>query len=195
MTSTKEAMWEAASKEHIEFQRAIGGLILQFSNVESSLYSVLRHYAGVSHDVGRAIFSGSRRSKTIIDFIKAIAHNTNMEKSRVADLEDLFPRINEMSRMRDTIVHHVDGSEQEFEEDDPSTRYLTKHFVNKKGEEVRFRIGSAHIDAMSADLLACCWRLHAHTDHTNNPFVPSYGPTGKPHQWQFKSPLQGGPKK
>jgi hypothetical protein len=74
-----------AGEEHLEFQRAIGGLILQFSNVESCLYSVLRHYAGVSPDVARAIFSGSRRSKVMIQFIRAIAHNTNMEKARIDD--------------------------------------------------------------------------------------------------------------
>lgn len=185
----KEAL-AVVDQEHVDFQRAIGGLILAFANLESVLYSVLRHYAGVSHDVGRAIFSGSRRAKTMIDFIRSIAHNTQLEDSRRSDLEEVFLRINPISEMRDTIIHHVDGSEHHFDEDDLKNRYLTKHFVSRRGNELVFKLGSATIDAMSSDLIICCWRLAAHTDNTNkDPFKPGFGFHGAQEPWLY-TPLQ-----
>ena len=54
-----------------------------------------------------------------------MSENTDMEKSRAADLEETFTQILAINSLRDFVVHNVDGSEQEFEDWDPSKRYVT----------------------------------------------------------------------
>jgi hypothetical protein len=160
----------AARTEHAAFQKAIGKFILAWADVESALYAVLRHYSGVSDAVGRAIYSGTRAGP-MMTFIEAIAHNTNMETARREDLEEVFERLRTINTMRDRIVHHVDGSEQRFELEDPTRRYLTNaNRVSRLGKEFVLLIGSVDIDAISADAVACCWRLVEHTEPTNDPF-------------------------
>lgn len=191
---TREELFRLADEEHMQFQRAIGGLTLAWSDTESALYAVLLHYSKVSQEVGRAIFSGAR-ADAMIKFIRAIAHNTNMEKARLDDLDDVFGRINTIGSMRNFIVHHVSGSLQEFDDDDPTARVIEERRTSRAGNEQRVMIGSENIDAMSADLAACCWRLVAHPDIYNEPFRPHHGPNGKPHTWLYKPLSPSSPEK
>jgi hypothetical protein len=174
-------------EEHRNFQLSIGRLILNWSDLEGALYAILRHYAKVTDDVGRSIFSGCR-AKQMIDFIENIAHNTKLDDDRRKDLSMVFPHINAINTMRDKVVHHGNGAEIEFEPEDPTTRYLTnERRVSRKDKAFRLRIGAKDIDNMSADVLDCCWHLLAHRE--TNPFTPWIGPAGKPYAWRYK-PLQ-----
>jgi hypothetical protein len=180
--------FKRAKEEHSEFVRGIGELMLAWSDLETVLYKVLKHYAGVTDAVGRAVFSGSRAS-AMIKFILAIAENTAMEQGRRADLEEIFAQVSAVNSMRDFVVHHVDGSEQEFEEEKPSERVLADELrVSRLKNARRISIGSRTLFAMRADCLECCFRLHAHFDQSNVPFRPGPGAGGVRSPWQYKAP-------
>lgn len=191
--SSRDDLDKAVAKEHELFQRALGRMSMIWSDLENNLFIVLRHYAGVSDAVAKALFAGSR-ARQMITALEAITINTKMEEldpERFADLEEIFKRIILINGMRDTITHHAGASIIEFDDPDPNMRYLYKHRVSRYGEELKFKIGSSLLQEMSADLLECCWRLHAHSDKDNAPFKPGAGPDGKRHAWLYKSPLQG----
>ncbi len=115
----------------------------------------------------------------MINFLKAIADNTNMEESRKSDLYDIFSHISAINSMRDFIVHHVDGSRQEFELENPRERVLTdSRRVSRTKNTKRIDVGSRSLIAMRDDIFECCWRLHSHWDHANEPFKPGAGARG-----------------
>jgi hypothetical protein len=191
--SSRGALDKAVAKEHEMFQRALGRMSMMWSDLENNLFVVIRRYAGVSDAVAKALFAGSR-ARQMITALESIAINTKMEErdpERFADLDEIFKRIILINGMRDTITHHAGASLIEFDDLDPNTRYLRKHRVSRYGEELKFKISSSLLQQMSADLLECCWRLHAHSDKDNTPFKPGVGPDGTRHAWLYKSPLQG----
>lgn len=180
--------FKSADEEHEAFLRAIGELTLAWSDLEVVLYKLLKHYSGVNDAVGRAIFSGTRAS-TMINFLRAIADNTNMEETRKSDLDDIFSHISAINSMRDFIVHHVDGSRQEFELENPRERVLTdSRRVSRTKNTKRIDVGSRSLIAMRDDIFECCWRLHSHWDHANEPFKPGAGARGFRNAWKFKPP-------
>lgn len=196
---SRDEIDDAVAKEHERFQRALGRMTMLWADLENNLYIALRNYSGVSDAVGKALFSGSRAAAMIM-FIRAIAHNTKLQetnRARFDDLEETFSKISEINAMRDLITHHAGASLIEFDEDDPTTRYLKKHRVSRRGNELKIKVGSALLDSIGADLLECCWRLHAHAEAPNKPFTPESGagPDGKRHAWRYRSPLQGNPAK
>lgn len=187
---TREEMFQAAGEEHEKFKLAVGDLILAFADLEVNLFGLLRFYGNISEPVGHAIFSGARAS-AMIGYIRAIAHNTKLDPVRAADLDEVFSQIQAINTMRDMIVHHVSGSIHEFDDNDPSTRFVTDaRRVSRFGNAKRIKIGSAQVRNMKEDVLTCCWRLIAHTDRrNNNPFKPGPNPDGKLHAWLYR-PLQ-----
>lgn len=187
MTKTPDAEFSAAiTAEHRKFKLALGQLTLNWSDTESALFVTLRHYACVSHAVASALFSGARAT-AMMSFIRSIAHNTDLDQDRRSDLEDVFTRIGMINTMRDQLTHHVSGSIIDIGKA-PSVRLLTDVArVKNTGMEYRRMIGSVTVNAMCADLLECCWRLHAHRD-SPAPFVPGVGPTGKRQPWLYTPP-------
>ena len=184
----REQRFSQARAEHEAFLRALGELTLAWSDLETVLYKLLKYYAGVSEPVGRAIFSGTR-AKAAMTFMRAIADNTEMEAPRRADLEAIFAQVTAINTMRDFVVHHVDGSEQAFEDDNPAERVLTDELrASRKKNAKRLYLGSATLLAMRGDCQECCWRLHAHWAPENNPFQPGPGTNGVRSPWQFKPP-------
>jgi hypothetical protein len=184
----RNELFKQAHEENQAFLVAIGQLTLAWSDLETVLYKTLKRYAGVTDDVGRALFSGTR-ARAAMAFIEAIAENTNMEPARRQDLQEIFVQVAAINQMRDFVVHHVDGSEQEFEEDNPRERVVSDALrVSRKKKAKRVYVGSATLLAMRTDCLECCWRLHAHLDRKNEPFTPGPGTGGKRSPWQFKAP-------
>src|SRR6185369_4004974 len=119
---SSEDKFALASVEHQAFLVELGELTLAWSDVEKVLFKLLKHYSRVSWPVAQALFSGTR-ARSAINFIRAIAENTDMEPSRVQDIEEVFTQVLAINSLRDFVVHNVDGSEQEFEDFDPSKRY------------------------------------------------------------------------
>ena len=184
----KDESFKQAEEEHQAFVRAIGELTLAWSDLETVLYKLLKHYAGVSDAVGRAVFSGTRASG-MISFIRAISDNTELDSARRIDLEEIFAQVGAINSMRDFLVHHVSGSEQEFEPENPSERVLTDALrVSRFKKARRIYVGSRTLFAMQIDCLECCWRLHAHWDSSNVPFRPGPGNNGVRSAWKFSTP-------
>ncbi len=179
--------FDLARAEHQAFLLQLGELTLAWSDVETVLYKLLKHYSGVSWPIAQAIFSGTR-ARSAMNFIRAIAENTKMESSRLQDLEETFSQVLAINTLRDFIVHNVDGSEQEFEDWDPSKRYVSDALrVSRKSKAKTYLIGSETLAAMRDDCLECCWRLHPHWDSQNAPFKPGSG-RGKRQPWRFRPP-------
>ena len=152
----REELLRQAGEEHAAFASAIGELTLAWADVETVLYKLLQHYAGVSADVGRALFSGTR-ARQAITFIRAIADNTAMAASQRADLEEIFSQIASINETRDFVVHHVSGSEHEFEDSNPQERLVTDWLrASRKRKAKRLYLGSATLSAMRDDCLECC---------------------------------------
>ena len=184
----RDTKFELARKEHEAFVRALGELTLTWSDLETVLFKLLKHYACVNDAVGRAVFSGTR-AKAAMNFIRAIADNTDMDATRKVDLEEIFSQVTAINTMRDFVVHHVDGSEQEFEDDNPAERVLTDELrASRKKNAKLVYIGSSAILAMREDCLECCWRLHAHWKQPAERFVPGPGAGGVRNTWKFKPP-------
>lgn len=182
-----DQMFSQARTEHQAFLAELGALTLAWSDVETVLFKLLKHYAGVSWPVAQALFSGTR-ARNAINFVRAIADNTGMEPRRRQDLEEIFSQVLAINSLRDFVVHNVDGSEQEFEDSDPSMRYVTDALrSSRKSKSKTYLVGSATIAAMREDCTECCWRLHPHWDVKNNPFQPGSG-RGDRHAWKFKPP-------
>ncbi len=182
-----EPIFTRADEEHEKFVSSLGQLMLAWADVEAVLFKLLKHYAGVNDDVGRALFSGTR-ARAAMTFIEAIAENTQMEELRQRDLKETFAQIKSLNTMRDLLVHNINGAEQRFRADDPGRRELTDApRASRKKNAKKFYIGSSMIDAMCADCTEACWRLHPHWDLQNSPFKPGHG-NGIRSEWQFKSP-------
>lgn len=176
-----------AEIEHQAFLVELGQLTLAWADVEAVLFKVLRHYSGVSWPVARALFSGTR-ARAAMNFIGAIAENTEMELDRRRDLEETFRQISAINSLRDFVVHNVSGSEQEFEDSDPSRRYVSDALrSSRKSKSKTYLVGSATIAVMREDCIECCWRLHPHLDVRNSPFRPGSGRDER-HDWKFEPP-------
>src|SRR5688500_3306553 len=102
------AAFEARSGD-TSFELALGRFIIAFADAEAELHRVLIHYSQVSDAVARALFSGTR-AKGMIDFIRSIAHNSEMPAERREDLEHVFGQLAAINTMRDHLVHHASDS-------------------------------------------------------------------------------------
>lgn len=174
-------------EEHENFKKSLGDLTLNWADLESAIRSVLRHYAGVSTPVARALFSGTR-ARVAMDMIESIANNTNLDAERANDLNEVFSVVRSLNTMRDFLVHHVDGSMIESSDDNPRLRKLSNFdSVSRPTKGKTFWISSSVVHDMCHDMTECCWRLLAHRDSTE-PFQRGLGPSGAPAPWRYKPP-------
>lgn len=188
LTPAPDDVYKAIKEEHEEFQKALGALTLAWSDTEKVIRLTLSHYAGVTPEVARALFSGTR-AKAAMDMIESISHNTNLEEVRLDDLRDVFPVIRSINTMRDFLVHHVDGSLIESDDNDPRMRKLSnRSATSRAGKGRTYWVSSALIHDMCHDLTECCWRLLAHREVTNHPFQRGFGNSGGPVPWRYKHP-------
>lgn len=186
LDSASEEAVQIIEEEHGAFQTSIGALTLHWADLERVLRRTLRHYAGVSPEVGRALFSGTR-ARAAMAQVNSIAHNVGMDADRSSDLKEIFEVVSSINTMRDFIVHHVDGSLIESDDNDPRLRKLSD--VDSKsriGMGQTVWIGSALVYDMCHDITECCWRLQAHWE--SGPFRQGVGPSGAPSPWRYKSP-------
>lgn len=182
-----EEKFVLARAEHDAFLKQLGELTLAWSDVETVLFKLLKHYSGVSWPVAQALFSGTR-ARSAINFIRAIAENTKMDRNRIADLEDIFTQVLAINSLRDFVVHNVDDSEQEFDDSDPSKRYVSDALrTSRRSKAKTYLVGSSTLIAMCEDCIESCWRLHRHWDTQNEPFEAGSGRSAR-QAWKFKPP-------
>ncbi|HEY3814476.1 MAG TPA: hypothetical protein VGL66_14740 [Caulobacteraceae bacterium] len=82
---------------------ALGKFMQQFTQTEYQLVLLLRHFAGTSDEVGRAVFHGYRIDATK-DAINRILDATGNMEAKVR-LEEPFSRLGAINGMRNNIVH------------------------------------------------------------------------------------------
>lgn len=175
-------------EEHGKFQAALGALTLDWADLEHVLRRALRHYADVTPEVGRALFSGTR-ARGAIDAILSIAHNVKLEEGRVKDLEEIFRVIKSINTMRDFLVHHIDGSMIESDDNDPRRRKVSSvETASRIGKGQALWVSSEMVYDMCHDITECCWRLQAHWEKGNDPFRPGRPLPGELVPWRYKHP-------
>jgi hypothetical protein len=168
-----------------KFALALGRLMLAFADAESATFAVLRHYAGVSPKVARAIFSGSVRIRTMIDFIENIAHNTNMDAARRTDLQSVFSQLATINTARDRLIHHGGEIDIEFFQAGSERKTITnKDRVGRAGKEFVQTFAVSDLESMAHDLRLACRRLMPHWNK-DGPFklAPESDP---PSAWRYK---------
>ncbi len=183
-----EDVLRIVQEEHVDFQSALGALTLHWADMERVLRTTLRVYAGVSREVGRSLFSGTR-ARAAMAQINSIAHNTELQADRVDDLKEIFATVGAINTMRDFIVHHVDGSMIESNDEDPTQRKVTdEQWASWAAKAKTYWVSSSMVRDMCADLTECCWRLQAHWEPIDSPFKRGAGPTGAPVPWRYRPP-------
>jgi len=163
----------SAHEEDNAYELALGRLTIAWATAEHELYRVLLNYSGVSDAVGRAIFSGIRAS-VMIDYIRSIAHNTEMDEYRLNDLEFIFSQIRSINKMRDRLVHFSTDS-YSYPPSNPKQRVLTNQVrVSRYGKEFVHIVDKKIIENMVYD-------LHGISNHLNQHWGPRNGIF---HQWE-----------
>ena len=157
------ALHRLGFEESEKFQRSLGELFLTWADTEMWIYRILLHYAGISEAVGRALFSGTR-AKPLMDMVRNVAINTNIDKSRRDNLDFVFSQIAGIGTMRDMLAHYGSTSYTWADTFTPQERWLTNAFrVNKYEKTKMYIIGSAHLVAMLGDLRKAMVYLERHT--------------------------------
>lgn len=142
------------------FERALGRFMIAWADAESELYRTLVAYSGVTNAVARAIFSGSR-AKAMMDFIKSIAHNTQMAAERKLDLDHVFPQMTAINTMRDHLAHHASDS-YSYPKDDPFTRVVANRRSSRFGNNTGYELSADTLNAMTWDLYGIANHLNMH---------------------------------
>ena len=84
---------------------ALGEFIEEFAGVEAVILHLLIHYAGIPHDKGRAIFSGTR-ARTAIDFINRLNEVDDPGKETKELLSEIFLHLRAINDARDDLTHY-----------------------------------------------------------------------------------------
>ncbi len=173
------------------YANALGHLTIAWASAEDELYRVLLKYALVSDAVGRAIFSGIRAS-VMMDFIRNIAHNTEMEKERIEDLEFVFMQMSAINTMRDRLVHFSTGS-YSYPSSNPKQRVLTNHTrVSRYGKAFEHLVDPDTIDNMVVDLHTISNHLNQHWGPRDGSFRVWEENQGERTTWLYKFPQPKG---
>jgi hypothetical protein len=148
----KDALAQALDRPNIEkrFELALGRFTIAFADAEHLVFEALVGYAKVSDKVGRAVFSGTRL-KGMVDFIRAIAHNTEMAQKRFDDLDDVLAQLLKINTARDTILHHVTDFYL-LHEEDWSKRLVINERTSRIGKRSGHVVDAASLDDMTHDL-------------------------------------------
>lgn len=171
---------------------ALGALVLTWTDLESALFAVLRHYCKISPKVARAIFSGTR-ARVMMEYLKNIAHNTGLDKDRREDLDAVLGHIGSLNKMRDWLIHHASASEIVIHPKATPKRLLTnRDRVGKSGNEFVVMVDAELVEQMCSDTITCCWHLLAHRD--SEPFAPWKSNQGKSYAWLYRPPQPHSPK-
>lgn len=90
------------------YKEAIGDFLQTYARVESTAFELLQHYAGVSNQVARALFSGTRM-KGALEYVKRIAEFTGKSGEIQEELRVISQQIGEITKARDLLVHYGTG--------------------------------------------------------------------------------------
>jgi hypothetical protein len=125
---------------------AFGQFIEAFAIVETAMALTLWKYAGVSHRVARAVFSGVR-AKEAGDFIKRILEARKAPQAKRNRLKYILDQLGEINSARNDIVHY--GIQSVWEGNAVVTNALK---AATKSKVTHFSASAEILDNMTADL-------------------------------------------
>ena len=185
LRETLEDAFEAHSLDE-RYERAFGQLMIAWADAEHEMHQVLVAYTGVTHAVGRALFSGSRM-RAMMDFIRSIHHNSPLPKDRMDDLEHVFPQIQTINNMRDHLAHHSTSS---YSFSKPTHRVVANVRTSRYGKESAYEVSADDIEAMTFDLWGIANHLNMHHGPRTGPFTPwrESPESDAPTPWLYRQP-------
>lgn len=149
------------SNDDDTFEKAYGAFMLAWADIENELYHALCAYAKTDDSIARAIFSGAR-ARQMMDFIKAIAHNTGLAGDRKKDLDYVFPQILHINSVRDALAHYATPSHA-FDPNDRGLRaWSNGRRVSRYGNEQIVAVKPETLQAMTLDLYLIGHYLNMH---------------------------------
>lgn len=161
-------------------------MMIAWADAEAEVYQVLVAYSGVTHAVGRALFSGSR-ARAMGEFIKNIAANTGMAEDRHQDLLRALAQLNSINSMRDHLAHHATGG---YSYTPDWKRVVVNGRLAKISDSKGYEIDAAVLEAMTVDLYEIVNRLNMHHGPRTGPFMPwlMEPDTGVQAPWLYRPP-------
>jgi hypothetical protein len=169
-------------KQRQTFWEALGTFIHDFAFAEAGLFFLLRTRAGVSKEVSRAIFSGTRIDSAI-DFIHRI-NEAKTGKRQDPILEPVFEQIKYIANARNDIIHHGPLAGDDFER---KVSNSLKALTDKHRRE--FSISSETLADMSHDCLKAYVHLSA-AEAAESGRESKFGPDHRALKaaWRYKPP-------
>jgi hypothetical protein len=168
-----KALGELLDEPYKEYWAELGRFIHAFSIVEAALQLVVYHVAGVSAEIGRAIFFGLR-VENAKDAISRILQ-TKGDVEMVAKLAPLFQQIGEIAAMRNRLVHW--GARDTSD----GLMVMNHHLAITPEKRQEFFVSAETLRAMQADTYNIYWQLFGITFDLKAD--PSKEP---PEPWRYK---------
>jgi hypothetical protein len=177
---------DARRVEAGKYHEAVGRLVLAWSQVEQTLYKVLKGYCKVSDAVALALIAGNTRFNVMAGALDRLAANGGMDPVRYADLKKLLDQAATLNTFRDNISHFGDLS---FSSRDDEGE--TRHFAviqnrdvrsnARNGKIIEFEVSAVTIDLAVEDMK----RIHSDlVRHLDDSIVPNSDCS----PWLHKSP-------
>ncbi|HEV2161425.1 MAG TPA: hypothetical protein VGR52_04210 [Stellaceae bacterium] len=86
------------------YWQSLGRFVTEFASLESAMQLALWHYANVSPNIGRAVFSGVR-ADAAMGLIKRISEVEKWEKSKKDTTDELFVHLASINSVRNDLIH------------------------------------------------------------------------------------------
>jgi hypothetical protein len=96
--------WRDRGEQYDKFHQALGGFVSSFSGAEMAVTLLLWHVSGVSEEVAKAIFSGTR-IKEAISFINRIYDATG-EAAIKNGMKRYFDHLGAINDVRNDVLHY-----------------------------------------------------------------------------------------
>jgi hypothetical protein len=169
-----------------QYWARLGKFIHDFSTIEGLLQSLVHHYAGISDEVGKALFPGLRVD-TAKDSIKRLLEMKG-DSETLARLAPTFAQISVISGVRNDIVHY--GARNTS-----AGLTVSNERAAHVPSKVRSQVVSARVlEDLDADLGVVMALLVRERFQEFSAFATAISEQVEPVAWRYKPPAQG-PKK
>lgn len=184
---TKEDYFAALDAPLIPYYVALGKFLSAYALVEAQAFYILRECSGVTPEVARALFSGTR-AKAALDYLKRISEVENWADGKKAPLDAITSQFGDVTRVRNDILHYgasSTGTDGEWTTTNAGVVHIEKQIRAT-------RITPAILDDLTHDCYKIAAHLNlvgeepdpnprSHTRHTLGPLLDA--------AWRYKSEL------
>jgi len=167
------------------YWQSLGRFVSKFAMVEANMQLALWHYANVSPNIGRAVFSGVR-ADAAMGLINRIAEVEKWGKAKKGELKKLFDHLGEINKLRNDIIHF--GTR--FESD--GSLHVTNAFMAlNEGRLRKIAISDKILDQLTHDLTKITYSLFLQMfDSLASPELLETFRRQAAGPWQYKLPQQ-----